>query len=397
MYLYPSLFLYRHNFSMHSKVRIVNDMADLFDIPLKLNSDRHIIHIDMDAFYAQIEMRDHPEYRDEAIILANDPRLTGGRGVVATANYQARKLGVHSAMSAVEALKLAPHARFVVPNFKLYRKTSQLVHEIFHRYTEKIEPVAFDEAYLDVTNDLSTFDSDLDLAHHLQQTIFDELKLTSSVGVSYNKFMAKLASEHNKPVGFTYIDPSQIREFLNDLKIQEIRGIGKKTIPKMNDLGIYNGYDLYQQSQATLIDHFGRAGFDFYQRIRGVDDREVEWKRERKSIGNERTYGPFLSEEADVFEAFHHLANLLETSVQQEKKHGKTLVLKVRDSEFKTETRRRTNLDFMENKADLFYDLALELWDELGGFQEPIRLLGLTMTNLAPITFTDVPLDLYGV
>lgn len=397
MYLYPSLFLYRHNFSMHSKVRIVNDMADLFDIPLKLNSDRHIIHIDMDAFYAQIEMRDHPEYRDEAIILANDPRLTGGRGVVATANYQARKLGVHSAMSAVEALKLAPHARFVVPNFKLYRKTSQLVHEIFHRYTEKIEPVAFDEAYLDVTNDLSTFDSDLDLAHHLQQTIFDELKLTSSVGVSYNKFMAKLASEHNKPVGFTYIDPSQIREFLNDLKIQEIRGIGKKTIPKMNDLGIYNGYDLYQQSQATLIDHFGRAGFDFYQRIRGVDDREVEWKRERKSIGNERTYGPFLSEEADVFEAFHHLANLLETSVQQEKKHGKTLVLKVRDSEFKTETRRRTNLDFMENKADLFYDLALELWDELGGFQEPIRLLGLTMTNLVPITFTDVPLDLYGV
>ncbi len=382
---------------MHSKVRIVNDMADLFDIPLKLNSDRHIIHIDMDAFYAQIEMRDHPEYRDEAIILANDPRLTGGRGVVATANYQARKLGVHSAMSAVEALKLAPHARFVVPNFKLYRKTSQLVHEIFHRYTEKIEPVAFDEAYLDVTNDLSTFDSDLDLAHHLQQTIFDELKLTSSVGVSYNKFMAKLASEHNKPVGFTYIDPSQIREFLNDLKIQEIRGIGKKTIPKMNDLGIYNGYDLYQQSQATLIDHFGRAGFDFYQRIRGVDDREVEWKRERKSIGNERTYGPFLSEEADVFEAFHHLANLLETSVQQEKKHGKTLVLKVRDSEFKTETRRRTNLDFMENKADLFYDLALELWDELGGFQEPIRLLGLTMTNLVPITFTDVPLDLYGV
>lgn len=372
-------------------------MADLFEIPLKLNSERHIIHIDMDAFYAQIEMRDHPEYRHEAIILANDPRLTGGRGVVATANYQARKLGVHSAMSAVEALKKAPHARFVIPNFKLYRQTSKMAHEIFRRYTDKIEPIAFDEAYLDVTNDLAEFDSVLDLAHHLQQTIFDELYLTSSVGVSYNKFMAKLASEHNKPVGFTYIDNSQIREFLDDLQIQEIRGIGKKTIPKMNDLGIYNGYDLYQQSQATLIDHFGRVGYDFYQRIRGVDDREVEWQRERKSIGNERTYGPFLAEESDVFEALHRLSDLLENSLKQEKKHGKTLVLKVRDAEFKTETRRRTNADFMENRATLFYDLALELWDELGGFQEPIRLLGLTMTNLAPITFTEVSLDLYGI
>ncbi|QIL50606.1 DNA polymerase IV [Weissella coleopterorum] len=372
-------------------------MADLFEIPLKLNSERQIIHIDMDAFYAQIEMRDHPEYRHEAIILANDPRLTGGRGVVATANYQARQLGVHSAMSAAEAMRLAPNARFVVPNFKLYRQTSKMVHEIFHRYTKRIEPIAFDEAYLDVTNDLEHFESALELAHHLQQTIFDELHLTSSVGVSYNKFMAKLASEHNKPVGFTFIDVTQIREFLNVLPIQDIRGIGKKTIPKMNELGIYTGYDLFQQSQATLSDHFGRSGYDFYQRIRGVDDRNVEWQRERKSIGNERTYGPFLASESSVFEALRYLADLLENSTKQEKKHGKTLVLKVRDAEFTTETRRRTNLEFIDNRADLFYELALELWDELGGFQEPIRLLGLTLTNLSPITFTDVPLDLYGV
>ncbi|MDR3240891.1 MAG: DNA polymerase IV [Lactobacillaceae bacterium] len=371
-------------------------MADLLEIALQLNTDRSIIHVDMDAFYAQIEMRDHPEYRDQAIILASDPRKNGGRGVVATANYAARKLGVHSAMSSAEAVKLAPNALFVRPNFDSYRAVSAQVHEIFHRYTDMVEPIAFDEAYLDVTKSKIPFESTVALAHHLQQTIFDELTLTSSVGVSFNKFLAKLSSEHNKPAGFTVVAPEEIRTFLDPLPIKDIRGIGSKTVPKMNELGIYTGKDLFEMDQSALLSHFGKMGYEFYRRIRGVDDREVEWQRERKSIGNERTYGPFLTQEETVFENLHYLAELLEHSLTKRQMHGKTIVLKTRDEDFVTETRRRTLPDFIPNDADTYYEIAEELWEELGGFQKAVRLLGLTMTTLAPMTFDNMLLDLYG-
>ncbi|MDR3190216.1 MAG: DNA polymerase IV [Lactobacillaceae bacterium] len=370
-------------------------MADLLEISLQLNTQRQVIHVDMDAFYAQVEMRDHPEYHDKQLILASDPRKNGGRGVVATANYAARKMGVHSAMSAMEALKLAPDALFIKPDFKVYGEVSAQVHEIFHRYTDMVEPIASDEAFLDVTVNKLGFTSAVALAHHMQQTIFDELHLTSSVGVSFNKFLAKLASEHNKPAGFTFVGPGEIREFLDPLPIGDIRGVGKQTEPRMHELGIDFGKDLYDADQSTLLQHFGKMGYEFYRRIRGVDDREVEGQRERKSIGNERTYGPFLTSEDMVLDNLYKLAELLEASLKRKQMHGKTIVIKTRNADFVTETRRRTEVDFIENDARRFYDLAQELFEELGGFEQPIRLLGLTMTGLAPVTFENLPLNLY--
>ncbi|MGY3738126.1 DNA polymerase IV [Weissella soli] len=370
-------------------------MADLLEIALQLNSERQIVHVDMDAFYAQVEMREHPEYRQRQLILAEDPRHNGGHGVVATANYAARALGVHSAMSAIEALRLAPDALFVRPNFTLYRAVSAQVHEIFHRYTDIVEGVAFDEAYLDVTANKLGFTAAIALAHHMQQTIFDELHLTSSVGVSFNKFLAKLASEHNKPVGFTFVGVDDIRSFLDPLPVGDIQGVGKQTEIKMKELGIETGAQLYQTDQSTLLAHFGKMGYEFYRRIRGVDDRQVEWQRERKSLGNERTFNPFLQSEEEVQAQLTRLAELLATALTKRQMHGKTLVLKVRTEAFVTETKRLTQIDFYANDALLFERLAQEIWEDLGGFQERIRLLGLTMTGLAPVTFENLPLDLY--
>jgi DNA polymerase-4 len=371
-------------------------MADLFEIPLQLNTDRKIIHVDMDAFYAQVEMRDHPEYRDVQLILARDPRTHGGRGVVATANYAARQLGVHSAQSSAEALRLAPDAVFIEPDFDKYRTVSAQVHEIFHRFTDKIEAIALDEAFLDVTENKIDEADHVAIAHSLQQMIFDQLRLTSSVGVSFNKFLAKLASENNKPVGLSVVRPDDVRLFLDRLPIEDIRGVGAKTAERMRALGVETGADLYAMDQSTLLTAFGKMGYEFYRRIRGVDNRPVEWQRERKSVGKERTYGPFLDTEEQVFAQLREIAGMLESSLQRRALHGKTLVIKVRDENFDTETRRRTEVDFLPNDGERFLAVAQDLWEELGGFNKPIRLLGLTMTNLAPLTFENVPLDLYG-
>ncbi|MCW0952774.1 DNA polymerase IV [Weissella ceti] len=367
-------------------------MADLFEIPIQLETHRTILHVDMDAFYAQIEMRDHPEYRDQAIILAQDPRKNGHRGVVATANYHARQLGVHSAMNANEALKLAPDALFVEPNFTKYQAVSAQVREIFSRLTQKIEPVAFDEAYLDIS-DLEG--NPLHLAHNLQQTIYEELSLTCSVGVSFNKFLAKLASEHNKPAGFTYIQEEDIRSFLDPLPIEDIRGVGKKTAEKMHELNIETGYDLYQVDQSVLRLEFGKLGFSLYERIRGMDLRPVEWERERKSIGKEHTYGSVVDTEEEVLQELKLIASELADNLERKKMHGQTLVLKVRSDSFVTRTHRVSFNDPVENDSYVIWRLAQDIWEDLGGYQEPLRLIGLTMTNLTPITFKNISLPLY--
>ena len=367
-------------------------MSDLFEIPIQLDEQRAIIHVDMDAFYAQIEMRDHPEYRDQAIILAQDPRKNGHRGVVATANYHARALGVHSAMNANEALKLAPNALFVEPDFTKYQAVSAQVCEIFSRITEKVEPVAFDEAYLDITE---VEGRPVEIAHKLQQMIFDELQLTCSVGVSFNKFLAKLASEHNKPAGFTYIEPADIRTFLDPLPIGDIRGVGKKTAERMYELQIETGNDLYHMSQSELSNQFGKLGFTLYERIRGMDLRPVEWERERKSIGKEHTYGVAVDTEDMVIQELKVIASELVDNLTRKKMHGQTLVLKVRTDAFITRTHRITFKDAIELDAYIIWRLAQDIWEDLGGYQEPLRLIGLTMTNLTPITFKNISLPLY--
>lgn len=359
-------------------------------------TQRKIIHVDMDAFYASIEERDHPEFKGHPLVIAKDPRKTGGRGVVATANYLARARGVHSAMSANEALKLCPEAIFQTPNFPLYRQVSDQIHAIFHEYTDIIEPIAFDEAYLDVTENKHHLHSAVQVAHEIQAEIYDQTHLTCSTGISYSKFLAKEASDYRKPVGVSVILPEDAHDFLMALPIERFRGVGKKTVPKMHDLGIQTGADLYQRSQLELIHDFGKFGYVLYQRVRGIDERPVAYQRERKSIGKERTYGPPLTTAGEVENQLRYLATLVATTMAQKQRQGKTLVLKLRTSDFTTITKRVTQADFLANEADRYYELALDLYQSVATPDEQIRLLGITITGLESQSFENIRLPLWG-
>ena len=369
----------------------------LLKIPLTVNAERKIIHVDMDAFYASIEERDHPEFRHQALFVARNTRETGGHGVVTTANYVARKLGVHSAMSAQEAQKLAPKAIFKTPDFTKYRDVSATIHQIFHEYTDHIEPIAFDEAYLDVTNNKQEIDSAVTLAHQLQAEIWEKVHLTCSTGISYNKFLAKLASDFAKPVGVTVVLPGDAEAFLAPLPIEKFRGVGKKTVPKMHDLGILTGADLLKWSEADLMQNFGKLGYSLYRHVRGSDDRPVEWQRARKSIGREETYDAPLDNEADVETQLQLLATDLVSHLNKQQRHGKTIVLKVRDADFNTITKRQTQAEYFENDATVLYEAAHEIFDDTADLSKGIRLLGITMTNLDPLTFENLSLPLYSL
>jgi len=351
----------------------------------------------MDAFYASIEEREHPAYKTQPLVIAHDPRQTGGRGVVTTANYVARQFGVHSAMPAQKALELCPKAVFKTPNFPLYREVSAQIHQIFHEYTNMIEPIAFDEAYLDVTDNKKQLHSAVQLAHELQREIWRETHLTCSTGISYNKFIAKLASDYRKPAGVTIVLPQDAEAFLLREPIEKFRGVGKKTVPKMHDLGIATGQELYQQTELDLIKHFGKLGYILYRRVRGSDDRPVEYLRERKSIGKERTFGPFLQSTTEVSTHLKSLAKMVADSMQGHQRHGKTLVLKLRYGDFVTITKRRTFTEFLPNDATQFDQYAEEIFEDVVDehFDSGIRLLGITLTGLAPLAFENITLPLY--
>jgi len=369
----------------------------IIEAPIQIDTSRKIIHVDMDAFYASIEEREHPAYKTQPLVIAHDPRQTGGRGVVTTANYVARQYGVHSAMPAQKALELCPKAVFKTPDFPLYKQVSAQIHEIFHEYTDKIEPIAFDEAYLDVTENKPQIRSAVQLAHQLQREIWYKTNLTCSTGISYNKFIAKLASDYRKPAGVTIVLPQDAEPFLLREPIEKFRGVGKKTVPKMHDLGILTGADLYQQTEMDLIQHFGKLGYILYRRVRGSDDRPVEYLRERKSIGKERTFGPFLQTQTEVNMHLKTIAKLVSTTMQAHQRHGKTLVLKLRYGDFVTITKRRTFSEFLPNDPVILDQYAEEIFDEVvdSHFETGIRLLGITLTGLAPLAFENLTLPLY--
>lgn len=369
----------------------------IIEAPIRIDASRKIVHVDMDAFYASIEEREHPAYKTQPLVIAHDPRQTGGRGVVTTANYVARQYGVHSAMPAAKALELCPKAVFKTPNFPLYREVSAQIHRIFHEYTDMIEPIAFDEAYLDVTHNKKHIHSAVQLAHELQQEIWKQTNLTCSTGISYNKFIAKLASDYRKPAGVTIVLPQDAEPFLLREPIEKFRGVGKKTVPKMHDLGIKTGQDLYNQSELDLIKNFGKLGYILYRRVRGSDDRPVEYQRERKSIGKERTFGPFLTTQVEVNEHLQELAKMVSETMVSHQRHGKTLVLKLRYGDFVTITKRRTFGEFLPNDPVVFDRYAEEIFDEVvdDHFDTGIRLLGITLTGLAPLAFENLTLPLY--
>lgn len=362
--------------------------------PLKNDTTRKIIHIDMDAFFASVEERDNPKLAEQPLVIARHPKDTGGRGVVTTANYKARKYGIHSAMSAQKAYELCPHATFVPGNHQKYRQISQQIRDIFQSYTEVIEPVSIDEAYLDVTHNKINSSSAIKIARLIQHDIWQAVHLTCSAGVSYNKFLAKLASDYQKPRGLTVVTPDDAISFLRDLPIEKFHGVGKKTVPKMHELGIYTGDDLYQKSEMELIRVFGKMGYSLYRKVRGIHNSPVQVTRERKSVGRERTYGKALTSEQECLSQLRIMAEQVTESLKKEQKHGKTVVLKLRYSDFETITRRATVQEYIYQKDEIFSQASL-IFEEVAQVEKGIRLLGITMTNLDPLMYENIVLPLW--
>lgn len=369
-------------------------MSNELRFPLKKDTSRKIIHIDMDAFYASVEERDHPELKGHPLVIAKHPKDTGGRGVVTTANYEARKFGIHSAMSAQKAYELCPTANFVQGNRSHYAEISREIHQIFREYTDIIEPLSLDEAYLDVTVNKKNIKSAIKIARMIQLEIWQKLHLTCSAGVSYNKFLAKLASDYEKPKGLTVVLPENAESFLRDIPIEDFHGVGKKTVPKMHEMGIYKGKDLYEKSEMDLIREFGRMGYSLYRKVRGIHDSPVEPNRDRKSVGRENTFSkPLLVEDQVVIE-LRELAKDVEKSLKRAQLHGQTVVLKVRDKEYETFTKRVTIRDYIDDDETIYF-YAKQIWDSFDLLERGIRLLGITVTNLESKQYELIKLPLW--
>lgn len=371
----------------------VSDLSELV-FPLKNDLSRKIIHIDMDAFFAAVEERDQPALASQPLVIARHPNETKGKGVVTTANYIARKYGIHSAMSAQKAYELCPNAVFIPGNYEKYRTVSQQVRQIFHRYTDIVEPVSIDEAYLDVTENKIGSKSAIKIAKLIQYDIWQELHLTCSAGVSYNKFLAKLASDFQKPRGLTVVTPENAQTFLHQLPIEKFHGVGKKTTPKMHGIGIFTGADLAERSEMELIQRFGKMGYSLYRKVRGVHNAPVCVTRERKSIGKEQTYRTPLMTETEVLRHLRQLAEEVSMALAKHQKHGQTIVLKVRYEDFTTFTRRMTLLEYIKEKEAIFSQASL-IWEETVGIEKGIRLLGITLTNLVPLSYENIVLPLW--
>ncbi len=337
---------------------------------------RKIIHVDMDAFFASVEQLDHPELQGKAIAVGGE----GKRGVVAAASYEARKFGVKSAMSGMQARRLCPHLIFVTPRFDRYKEVSNQIRDIFYEYTDLVEPLSLDEAYLDVTLNKTGNPSATLIAREIRSRIKEKTGLTASAGISINKFLAKIASDINKPNGQKTINPEEVISFLEQLEIRKFYGVGKVTAEKMYQLGIFTGKDLKEKSQEFLQQHFGNSGTYYYQVVRGIHNSEVKSHRIPKSVGAERTFEQNISSEIFMLDRLEHIAGALELRINRNKVSGKTVTLKIRYSDFSLQTRSRTLPYYISQKA-LILDIAKELL-----FQEPmrdsVRLLGISLSNL---------------
>ena len=343
-----------------------------------MKSNRKILHIDMDAFYASVEQKDNPTLKGKPVIVGGRP---DSRGVVAACSYEARAYGIHSAMPCARAYKLCPHAAFIRPRMDRYREISTIVMSIFHRFTDIIEPLSLDEAYLDITENKISEQSATIVAKQICRMIFDETGLTASAGVSCNKFVAKIASDLNKPNGISIIRPDEIPAFLARLPVGKFHGVGKVTEKKMILLGIRNGADLKDRSRQELIEHFGKHGLFYYNIVRGKDDREVRPSRTRKSIGAERTFKEDIDNIDDVIDLLQSISARVGTTLLEKKCSGRTITLKVRYSDFTTITRSFTSRTALTCHADIFRHVPRLLDATEAGYRK-IRLLGISVSNL---------------
>ncbi|SNM00174.1 DNA polymerase IV [Streptococcus pneumoniae] len=348
--------------------------------PLLNDLSRKIIHIDMDAFFAAVEIRDNPKLRGKPVIIGSNPRQTGGRGVVSTCSYEARAFGVHSAMSSKEAYERCPQAVFISGNYEKYKSVGLQIRAIFKRYTDLIEPMSIDEAYLDVTENKLGIKSAVKIARLIQKDIWQELHLTASAGISYNKFLAKMASDYQKPHGLTVILPEQAEDFLKQMDISKFHGVGKKTVERLHQMGVFTGADLLEVPEVTLIDRFGRLGYDLYRKARGIHNSPVKSNRIRKSIGKEKTYGKILRAEEDIKKELTLLSEKVALNLHQQEKAGKIVILKIRYEDFSTLTKRKS-LAQKTQDASQISQIALQLYEELSEKERGVRLLGITMTG----------------
>ncbi|WP_061250010.1 DNA polymerase IV [Leptospira alstonii] len=345
---------------------------------------RKIIHVDMDAFYASVEQRDFPEYKGKPLVVGGPPN---SRSVVAAASYEARKFGVRSAMPCSRAAQLAPQAIFVLPRFEAYKEVSKQIREIFLEYTDRVEMLSLDEGYLDVTFNKKNIPFAVTIAKEIRAEILKRTGLTASAGVGNSKFIAKLASEKNKPNGLTVVLPDDVISFIDPLPVSSFHGVGKVTARKMEELGIHTGKDLRAKNIDELIPHFGKMGIYYYKISRGEDEREVESFRERKSLGAENTFDQDKTDREDLLAQLRKVAVEVERRLKKRDFAGKTLTLKIKFYDFSLKTRSTTWFEPIFG-ADELYSTAAELFEEFFEIKDgkrtaikPIRLLGISISH----------------
>ncbi len=339
---------------------------------------RKIIHVDMDAFFAAVEIRDNPQYKGKPVIVGGQPN---SRGVVSTCSYEARKYGIHSAMPSSHAYRLCPHAIFVRGRFEAYREASEQVKKILSEYTDLVEPVSIDEAYLDVTINKMKMRSATAIAREIKDKIKETTKLTASAGVSYNKFLAKIGSDLDKPDGLVVIPPERAKEVLMNLPIGKFYGIGKVCEQKMKKLGVNNGADLKRWRLKELIRHFGKVGNFYYHIVRGIDNREVQAHHIRKSIGMERTFSKDLDDNEKMLEYLKKFCSRISEKMKEKEIKARTFTLKVKYANFDLTTK---SISFPEEIDDekIFYFFARKLLLDTLIRKCKVRLLGVSMSNL---------------
>ncbi|NRB83289.1 MAG: DNA polymerase IV [Winogradskyella sp.] len=341
------------------------------DLPI-----RKIIHVDMDAFYASIAQMDHPELKGKPIAVGGG----GKRGVISAASYEARKFGVKSAMSGRLAEKLCPNLIFVKTDFARYKEISDRIRKIFLDYTDLVEPLSLDEAYLDVTENKIGLPSATLIAQKIRQRIFNEIGLTASAGISINKFIAKVASDYNKPNGQKTVNPEDVISFLEALDIRKFYGVGKVTAEKMYQKGIFTGQDLKAKSLEFLDENFGKSGVYYYHVVRGIHNSEVKPNRTRKSLAAERTFSENLSSEIFMLDKLDHIAQEVARRLEKSKVSGKTITLKIKYSDFTLQTRSKTLPYYVQDKS-IILDTAKDLLYQ-EHLNNSVRLLGISLSNL---------------
>ncbi len=344
-----------------------------------MESQRVIIHVDMDAFYAAVEQRDNPELRGKPVIVGGGPN---GRGVVQTCSYEARKYGIHSAMSSSRAYRLCPHAIFVPPRFEVYRSVSNQIREIFYEYTDCVEPMSLDEAYLDVTENKKGITSPRQIAQNILNRIQKETGCTASAGVSFNKFLAKVGSDFNKPNGICVITQDMADEFIDNLPIRKFMGVGKVTEKRMKEFGIETGFDLKKYSRAELNRMFGKSGIYFYNMAHKIDTREVHVYHGRRSIGSERTFHEDTGDIEEILEHFEHIAERLTSRMKKYNIKGRTVTMKVKYHNFRRTSRSLTVMEAVDD-PEVIMSIVKKMIPKTEVGKKKVRLVGISISNLS--------------